>query len=175
MKVTQNTPEVLVLRFTRWGGPLGWSLAVLWCLWVGALIGRVSGAYLVVWLALTVSWMIPLAIGLAERSMLVLNATTGRAELSRRNWRGLSRLHWPLDEVQSTRIKRRRTRGPARNDPKREITLLVRSGMDEGHHKLAHFQVRADEALAASAKVSAWMKQWRAKPDGPLDSDAPQA
>ena len=165
MKVTHNTPDLLVLRFTRWEGPLIWAFWSLWCLGVIGLIAAgpgLSGIALFLSLLLTVGWMAPLAIYRAERSMLTLNATSGMADLSHRTIRGLEHMRWPLDEVQSTRVTRRTyIRKPADKDPKRFISLYVREGMDEGRHKIAIRPVRAAEALDASALISDWMKDWR--------------
>ena len=65
---------------------------------------------------------------------------------------------WPLDEVQSTRVMRYSRNGPADQDPNRVIALYVRDGMDEGRNNIAKHTVPAGDALAASAKVSDWMK-----------------
>lgn len=48
--------------------------------------------------------------------------------------------------------------GPADQYPNRMIALYVRDGMDEGRHNIAKHTVPAGDALAASAKVSDWMK-----------------
>ena len=165
MNITQNTPDLLVLRFTRWKGPLFWGAISLIALAVGGLMASdtdIGLKPLLIWLGLTITWMIPLALFLAERSMLTLNAATGDAQLSHRTIRGYHRQSWPLAEVQSTRITRREyANGPATKDPKRLISLYVREGMDEGRHKIAVRPVPATEALEASATISNWMKQWR--------------
>ena len=167
MKVTQNSPDLLILQFTRWKGPVLWGFCSLWCLGVIGLVADnpgLSPAALLLSLALTVGWMIPLALFLAERSMLVLNATTGEARLSHRNIRRLHQQTWPLEEIQSTRITRRYyAKGPADKDGKRLITLYVRTGMDEGRHPIANRPVPANEALEASALISQWMKDWRTR------------
>jgi len=151
MNITQNTPDLLVLRFTRWKGPLFWGAISLIALAVGGLMASdtdIGLKPLLIWLGLTITWMIPLALFLAERSMLTLNAATGDAQLSHRTIRGYHRQSWPLAEVQSTRITRREyANGPATKDPKR--------------HKIAVRPVPATEALEASATISNWMKQWR--------------
>lgn len=178
MQITTDSPELLVLRFTRWKAPLAYAILTLIYLAAAALLVRFADVptwALLAWLAATVSWSLPLALFRVEKSMLVLNATSGEAELRRRDIRGLHVHHWPLDEVQSTRITRGNLRGskrrPASDDPRRVITLFVREGMDEGRHRLTHYPVNADDALAASARVSDWMKDWRRS----LDSHAPQA
>lgn len=166
MKVTQNTPEILVLRFTRWEGPVFWAFMSLLSLYTIGLVATNPGLStkgLLIGLGMTVAWMIPLALFLAERSMLVLDAAKGEARLSHQNIRRFQHQTWPLNEVQSTRITRRysRARKPANKDPKRIISLYVRKGMDEGRHKITLRPVRAAEALEASATISDWMKEWR--------------
>ena len=177
MKVTKNTPDLLILEFIRWEGPAFWSFTSLWCLGVIGLVAHNPGltlTALLISLALTVGWMIPLALFLAERSMLILDAKTGEARLSHRNIRRLHQQSWPLSEVQSTRITRRYyAKGPATKDRKRLITLYVRTGMDEGRHAIANRPVRAAEALETSALISQWMKNWRKQQV--LDSPPSQA
>ncbi|MEL6960826.1 MAG: hypothetical protein AAGL89_17950 [Pseudomonadota bacterium] len=173
MQITQNSPDLLVLRFTRWKAPLGYALATVGALLIGVRIAYdpdLSFGILLFWLLLTVSWLMPMALLLAERSMLVLDGRSDQAILTHRTITGLHRQAWPLDEVQSTRVTRFRPHGPAAKDPKRMIALLVREGMDKGRHKLANHPVAAKDALAASALISEWMKAWRA-----LDSSPPQA
>ena len=104
--------------------------------------------------------------------MLILDATTGTADLRHRDIWGLHTHTWPLSEVQSTRVTRYSKDGPADKDPARLITLYVREGMDEGRHLLAKNTVPAADALEVSAKVSDWMKDWRARGDPSVDSHA---
>ena len=110
------------------------------------------------WLAATAGISIPYALFRVEKSMLVLNAATGEAELRHRDIWGMHRHAWRLDEVQPTRVMRYSRNGPADQDPNRMIALYVRDGMDEGRHNIAKHTVPAGDALAASAKVSDWMK-----------------
>ncbi|MGJ8611829.1 MAG: hypothetical protein ACSHWY_12080 [Octadecabacter sp.] len=164
MDVTTDTADLLVLRFTRWKSPLIYSALSFGALGVAALMVRsqaIPFAILIIWLLVTVAWMVPMALFRMEKSMLVLNAATGQAELRHRTLRGMHRHTWPLREVQSTRVTRYRPHGPAHKDPKRLITLYVREGMDEGRHNLANYTVPADDALTASARVSDWMRDWR--------------
>lgn len=175
MKITTDTPDLLVLRFTRWKGPLIYAVLTLFYLALAALlvsVANVSMWVLLVWLLATVTWSLPFALFRVEKSMLVLNALSGEAELRHRDIRGLHRHTWPLAEVQSTRVTRHRPKGAATDDPTRMITLFVREGMDEGRHKLANYTVNATDALEASASVSNWMKDWRARTDSSVDSDA---
>lgn len=174
MKVTANTPNLLVIRFTRWKAPLVYSLLTVGGLVLGlqvALNPEGHIGWLILVLLLTVAWTLPMALMKMEKSMLVLNGETGQAELRHRTASGLHRHTWPLQEVQSTRVTRDRRHGPAAQDPKRIITLYVREGMDEGRHKLANFPVAAQDALSVSAQVSDWMADWRSR----VDSDAPDA
>lgn len=172
MKVTRNTPELLILRFTRWKASAVFTLLSFLGLWVGyRIITLPDGTigWLLLWLFLTVFWTVLFALLFVERSRLVLNAQTGTARLSHRTAFGLHQHIWPLEEVQSTRVTRHhRATGPASEDPKRTITLYVRHGMDEGRHRLTAYSVPADDALAASAAVSDWMQDWRKR--RPLDS-----
>lgn len=174
MNITTDTPDLLILRFTRWKGPLAWTLATFGGLWVGVVIAAdpdLSLGVLLLWLLLSVAWTLPIALFRMEKSMLVLNRATGMAELRHRDIRGLHRHTWPLSEVQSTRITRRHSNGSAIDDLKRHITLYVREGMDEGRHKLTNYAVPAEHALAASSRVSDWMKDWRRSLDsGPAQS-----
>ena len=176
MKVTADTADLLVLRFTRWKAPLAYAVFALIFLGVAALLVSVANVptwVLLVWLAASVAPALAMALFRAEKSMLVLNAQTGEAELRHRDIRGLHRHVWPLEEVQSTRITRPYHYGPKRpaiEDPHRIITLFVREGMDEGRHKLTNHPVPADDALSASGTVSDWMKEWRRR----VDSDAPK-
>ena len=164
MRITTDTSDLLVLRFTRWKEPLIYAALTLGALWVAAMMVRseaIPFIILLIWLSVTVAWMLPVALFRVEKSMLVLNATTGKAELRHRTIHGLHRHTWPLSEVQSTRVTRYYPEGPAHKDPKRLITLYVRTGMDEGRHNLANYTVLADDALTASARVSDWMQDWR--------------
>lgn len=174
MKITTDTPNLLVLRFTRWKSPLLYAWLSFCSIWVAVRIivdTNMGFGALLVWLLLTLTWMAPMMLFRAERSMLVLDATTGEAELRHRDIKGLHRHTWPLGEVQSTRVTRRNRHRPAIDGPKRTLTLYVRDGMDEGRHKLTNHSIPADDALAASARVSDWMKDWRAS----LDLKRPQA
>ena len=166
MRVTQNTPDLLVLRFTRWKATAVLTVLTFLGLWGGWRIVHLpegTFGWLVLWLFLTVFWTVLFALLFMERSMLVLNGVERTASLSHRTAFGLHRQHWPLDEVQSTRVTRHRPDGPADKDPKRVITLYVREGMDEGRHRLTNHTIDADAALAASAVVSDWMQAWRAR------------
>ena len=174
MKVTTHTPDLLVLRFTRWKGPLFYAIFSLLFLAAAAALVYVDEVpmwVLMAWLLATAAWSVPLALFRVEKSMLVLNAAKGEAELHHRDIFGLHRHVWPLAEVQSTRVTRAYgADGPATQDPKRNITLFVREGMDEGRHKLAKYAIKAEDALHVSAQVSDWMKDWRRR----VDSDAPK-
>ncbi|MCF2871049.1 hypothetical protein L0664_08220 [Octadecabacter sp. G9-8] len=174
MKITHDTSDLLVLRFTRWKEPLFYAVFSLVFLGAAAALVYVVDVpiwMLIAWLGASAAWSVPMALLRVEKSMLVLNATTRQAELRHRDIWGLHRHVWPLDEVQSTRITRAYgSKGPATTDPKREITLYVREGMDEGRHKLAKRAMNARDALAASARVSDWMRDWRAS----LDSQQPK-
>ena len=168
MKVTHDSDDLLVVRFTRWKGPLIYAILTLVYLGAAAALVRVADVpmwVLLAWLAATVAWSLPLALFRVEKSMLILNATSGEAELRHRDIWGPHTHRWPLSEVQSTRVTRYSKAGPAIEDPKRIITLFVRDGMDEGRHKLAKYTVPASDALAVSAKVSDWMKDWRSRVD----------
>ena len=169
MKVVQNTPDLLVLRFTRWKGPAAWAALSLLFLGAAAALVWVADVpfwTLVVWLSATAFWTIPMVFFRAERMMLVLATRSGSAELHRRDITGLHRQVWPLDEVQSTRVTRRyRATGPAAQDAKHNIALFVRDGMDEGRHPMTKFAISAPEALAISAQVSDWMKAWPIRVD----------
>lgn len=174
MKIACDTPDLLVLQFTRWKGPL--FFAVLSLFWLGAAAALVAVAtvpfwMLLAWLCATVAFSVPTAVLRAEKSMLVLNAATGEAELRRRDVFGLHRHYWPLDEVQSTRVTRHRRNGPADQDPHRILTLYVKHGMDEGLHSFTKYPIPSADALAASARVSEWMQAWRKR--CALDSAAP--
>ena len=168
MKITTDTSDLLILRFTRWKSPLIYALVTVLGVWVSVKVFQLPGGnigwFLTVFL-LSSAWTLPMALLRAERSMLVLNAMSGEAELHHRTVSGLHRHHWPLEEVQSTRITRFRPEGAADDDPKRMITLFVREGMDEGRHKLTNHSISAKDALDASARVSTWMKDWRARVD----------
>ncbi|MBU2994287.1 hypothetical protein Q4555_07070 [Octadecabacter sp. 1_MG-2023] len=168
MKVTTDTPDLLVVRFTRWKRPLCLSIATLFFSWLALLGLRVpDGGWFIFLLVvcLSVVWTLRAALLSAEKSMLVLNAATGEAELRHRTISGFHRHHWPLGEVQSTRVTRDRRHGPAIEDPTRVITLFVKEGMDEGRHKLTRLPVRAGDALHVSNRVSDWMKEWRSRVD----------
>ena len=174
MKIAENTPNLLILRVTRWKASLIFTLLTLGSLWVGRRIiylpdGTIG--WLLLWLFLTTLWTTLFALLFVEKSRLVLNAATGEASLSHRTAFGLHQQSWPLGEVQSTRVTRHHYRsGPAEDYPKRIITLYVREGMDEGRHKLTAHTIKADDALAASAAVSDWMQAWRKR----VDSTPPQ-
>ena len=174
MRIETNTPDLLVLRFVRWKASLIFTILTLLSLWIGArIISLPDGTigWLLLWLFLTTLWTTLFALLFAEKSMLVLNAETNEAALSHRTIAGLHQHRWPLSEVQSTRVTRHHAAsGPAINDPKRIITLYVRDGMDEGRHKLHAHTIKADDALAASAAVSDWMRDWRRR----VDSSAPK-
>lgn len=178
MKITADTPDLLVTKFAHWKGSVFWGLLSLLCLWIGTFIvddPKKSIGILLLWLGLTVLWMLPLALLLAERAMLVLNATTGEADLRTRNMFGLHRHTWPLGEVQSTRVTRVHSRGPAAEDKQRRLTLYVREGMDEGRHAIMGGALPAQDALTASARVSDWMRDWRKRQPASLDSADEQA
>lgn len=173
MKITTDMPDILVLRFTRWIGPLFWAVLTLFWLSCAALLVRFADVpmwMLFAWLAATVAWSLPMALLRVEKSMLILKSMTGEAELRHRTVFGMHQHRWPLHEVQSTRVTRYRNDGPATKDPQRMMTLCVRTGMDEGRHKLTNHTMPADDVLAASARVSDWMKDWRQR----LDSYRPQ-
>jgi hypothetical protein len=168
MKISHDTPDMLILRFTRWKGPLAYSILSIVYLGAAALLvyyADVPMWVLIAWLLATAAWSVPKALFRAEKSMLILDANTGEAELRHRDITGLHLHRWPLDEVQSTRVTRYSKNGPADKDPKRLITLFVRTGMDEGRHKLTKYQVPAQDALGASARVSSWMQDWRKRLD----------
>ncbi len=164
MNITTDTPDLLILRFTRWKSPLAYAMFSLVFLAAAALLVSVASVpmwVLLAWLAASVAPALSMALFRVEKSMLVLNARTGEAELRHRDIRGLHLHRWPLSEVQSTRVTRYYNHGPAAKDPKRIITLYVRKGMDEGRHKLTNYTIPTDDALTASARVSDWMKDWR--------------
>jgi hypothetical protein len=147
MKFVQNTPDFLVLRFTRWKGPAAWAALSLLYLGAAAALVWVADVQfwtLLVWLSATAFWTIPMALFRVERMKLVLNARSRSAELHRRDITGLHRQVWPLDEVQSTRVNRSyRATGPAAQDAKRNIALFVRNGMAEGRHPMTKFAISA--------------------------------
>lgn len=168
MKITTDTPDLLILRFTRWKASAFFTVLTGLGLWAGVgIIQHPDGTigWLLLWLLLTVLWTVLFALLFMERSMLVLNAATREADFRHRTIAGFHRHRWPLDEVQSTRVTRFRNEGPASEDPKRYLTLYVREGMDEGRHKLTAHTMPADDVLAASARVSEWMQDWRARVD----------
>ncbi|SLN55648.1 hypothetical protein [Pseudooctadecabacter jejudonensis] len=170
MRVVHNTPDRLVINGLRWKRALVFALLTLGALWVGWHITTLPDGtigWLLLWLLLTVSWLLPLALFAAERSQLVLDAPSNTATLVHRSVMGLHRNTWPLAEVQSTRVLRHRPRGPADEDPKRHITLYVRQGMDKGRHRLSNHLMPTQDAIAVSTTVSDWMRNWRA-----LDSAA---
>ncbi|AKS47292.1 hypothetical protein SAMN05444287_3068 [Octadecabacter temperatus] len=175
MRITTDTPDLLILRFTRWKASLFFTVLTGLGLWGGVKLAYNPDAglfALLLWLFLTVLWTTLFALTFMERSMLVLNAQTGEADFRHATAIGLHRHKWPLSEVQSTRVTRRRTDGPAIDDPKRLMTLYVREGMDEGRHKLTNGAMPAEDVLAASARVSDWMKDWRANRQKPDDGSS---
>ena len=65
MKITTDTPELLVLRNTRWKSPLVYGLLTLGGLWLGVQVilhPQGSIGWLLLVLLLTVAWTLPMAL-----------------------------------------------------------------------------------------------------------------
>lgn len=151
MRITQNTPDLLIIDHVPWGLLAG--LLAFMSIWVAGAVGFIlegqpGGAVVFLALGTTVPGLF--VYFFVSRAQLVLDRAAGTAEIRKRNFRGTTRQPFALEQVKRAYVA---GRGPHNG----QMMIEVAGGMDAGHHALQPTGGTVKRLTPVVDAINAWL------------------
>lgn len=160
MKITADTPDLLIIDDRPWMAGLGLGVMLLVFLFVPVLMLR-EGNLLGLWF-IPAPFLVLLFIHIfVRRTQLVLSRPDVWAEIRVRSLLGFRKIRHRLDEIGHAMIE---TMYDSDKRPMHRVTLVFPEGQSAGRHPVTEAYAGGDAALAAADAINRW-----------LDSGAPRA
>lgn len=157
MKVTHNTPELLIVEERPW--LLGLSLIIGALIFAGIAVNSV-------WSGEPMGLMFFLGSGLfglfffifVRRVQAVFHRTGSWLEIRRRSLRGYDKIRYELAEINQAIVETSTNNDGARTN---RVTLVIPSGQSAGKHPLTQYYASGNGAQKAADAINTWLDSHR--------------